>query len=257
MGLPGALNAIAENIGIPTIEIQHGLFDANTYKDDFKKEKPKYMFCWNDFSVQLVGQLGIRGIRVGHPFLGLETKGFSSKIESPGTGFGFFCVALSHGEVHSLDPYGSLNASLVDVIAKLALDGKTPVFRIHPDIAASRIRFLLLSYWLRRRFPNCLIENPRKVSLQESAMNAGFMLTWNSSLALDFAILGTPSICLDPQRVEIWNTAALEAGVNRRMIFQSHSLFSANSNAEAESGTRSFVGIHELQRLLEGVWKSR
>lgn len=207
IGLPEELLVECSLKSIPSIEAQHGTLNKDSFERYFPNSKPSNMFCWNRHTVDLAKTVGFNAVEVGHPISSLDTRytnSLSNTVIQSEIQNKTFCVALSWKVVNGSDPFGTLHRNLETMINELVSAGHRPIFRLHPVTSSQMLRRFFLKIWLKVRWPESELHDPRITSLQETARLSGFLVAYESATAYEFGVLGKPSVLLKPEsRVEV------------------------------------------------------
>ena len=253
IGIPEELLLECKLRSIPSVEIQHGTLNPGSFARYFPNYKPTTLFCWNRHTVDLANSLGFDGQEVGHPISIFasqhlnsdSTNVIQSEMQSS------FCVALSWKVTNSSDPFGTLHRELEEMINELVSAGHRPIFRLHPVTSSRLLRSIFLKIWLRARWPESGLHDPRTTSLRDTARLSRFLVAYESAAAYEFGVLGKPSVLLKPEsRVEVALALSGTTELGERLIFSGFQEildtdFKPNGHVRSE-----FVGIEGLMGLL-------
>lgn len=194
IGLREELLMEAKSLGIYSIEIQHGLLTGEWMKEYWPKSVPDKFFVWDEHTAEIANGLGISARVTGHPYLQMSR----SEIPGQSSAGNVAVVALSYNSIDSADPFGCLPRDLYFLARKIYSEGYELMFRIHPTLAAEHPWVSsLLRFWTFLHFPRGSISNPFKSGVPQLAERSSLVITTDSSLAYEFAILSKVSIVLD------------------------------------------------------------
>jgi len=255
VGLPEELLVECSLKAIPTVEVQHGTLNQDSFARYFPNFKPTTLFCWNRHTVDLAKTLGFNAVEVGHPILNVATKYINSNLENVFQSEiqnKTFCVALSWKVVNGSDPFGTLHRELVMMINELVSAGHRPIFRLHPVTSSHLLRSFFLKIWLKVRWPESELHDPRTTSLQETATLSRFLVAHESATAYEFGVLGKPSVLLKPEsRVEVALALSGTTQLGERLIFSGFQEI-LETDFKPNGHVRSvFLGIERLMGLLQ------
>ena len=253
IGLPEELIELCSKREIPSIEIQHGLFDRVDLHKYWSTHKPSHILCWDEYSASEAKAVASKAIVVGHP-ISIERKFFMSSIRQelndPSRTRTRFCVALSYGDQDGEGPDGNISKSVTLEIDELVSRGFIPVFRIHPVTAQTRRSLRKTSSWINNRWPEAEIHNPREKSLLDSINTSDFLLTKSSSTALEFSILGKPSIVIDSATASRLMLPLQSKAEPNHLIYKSVEQYLEKSIQHHQPLPQEFTGVMELVKLV-------
>ena len=253
IGLPQELLEVANELAIPTIEVQHGSINRDSCLRYWPSFRPSLFFSWNDFTRNLATEFGVPAIAVGHPFTQNYRRAFiepakvgsAHSLESE-----FFCVALSWGVHGSTDPFGTLQPIVVQAIEEIVNCGLTPIFRIHPVTSRRFFGSKQLKKWLKARWPGSVIHDPRNTELLKSIVPSRFLLAFESSASLEFALCDKPSVLVDPDSAMLAKSALAEGVNSTTTIFSSFQGYRGFQGAELTAQRSLFRGTDELIKIV-------
>jgi hypothetical protein len=203
IGLMGELVEQSRMKGIPTVEVQHGLFQSGDLERYWSRSTPDMFFAWDSFSSEIARTRGMESFVTGHPIAEQFWKSsqqnqsmYSATLERQQ----MICFSLSWEEEGTVDPFFTMKKELVILVDRVIKLGYVPVFRLHPVTSNNRVLTLIMSAWLKRKWPLCVVNVPRNTSLSETVIDCIGMVTFSSSTALEFGVAGKPSLVLDADR---------------------------------------------------------
>lgn len=195
IGLREDLLKECKSLDIYSIEVQHGLLSGASMRDLYWPNLvPDMFFVWDEYTAEMASSSGIEATIVGHPYFANPKTQFphSGQTKKP------VAVALAYDSTNSIDPFGSLPFEVWHIAKKLEGEGYRLRFRIHPVMSSERpIVTRLLRFWLRLKFRNFEVDDHKKSSVRQLAARTEFMVTLDSSLAYEFAILGKKAVVID------------------------------------------------------------
>lgn len=189
IGASEILTRVCKDLGIPIVEIQHGMFtqlDLETYWPN--GNYPNLFITWDKYSASIAQGLGVDSVVLGPPE--------SNFIINDELG-SFVCVTLGYKAENSEDPWGCLPKSLSQQIDRLIESDVPMLIRIHPMISASWTKSRGIERWIRKRFGIVRVDNPRFVSLGDSIRDSFLNLTVLSATWFDFALAGISTAMLN------------------------------------------------------------
>lgn len=257
IGLPQELLELAEEFGIPTIEVQHGSLSEETFRRYWPQVRPDWLFCWNSQTMEKAEELGFQAMKVGHPInqsLALTAEESSHKEICAGrrTGERYFLVALSWGVKNSVDPVGALHLKVKDALVEIMRNGYTPIFRIHPVVSSKVYASRSLRNWIKNEWPGSIVHDPRETSFLKSLVFSDFLLAFESAAAFEFSLANKPSILLDAGALSLAKTSALGGSdSNAPLIFGSYMDFLEYRPKVLRSAVENFYGAERLLQILE------
>jgi hypothetical protein len=116
IGATQDLLMIANKLGIPVIEVMHGVM----FEDDIKsmwveksKYKPNLVITWHEHYTRILEKCNINALTLGYPseFMERHKKLSGSEIR--------VLVTLGHSHIESCDPYGFLDQKLMNQIISI------------------------------------------------------------------------------------------------------------------------------------------
>jgi hypothetical protein len=191
IGASEILTRVCKELGIPMVEIQHGMFtrlDLETYWPH--GNYPDLIITWDKYSASIAQSLGVDSVVLGHP------ESNSIMNEELGS---FVCVTLGYKADDSEDPWGCLPKTLSQQIDFLIESDVPILIRIHPMISASWTKSRAIEKWIRKRFGIVRVDNPRFVSLRDSIQDSFLNLTVLSATWFDFALTGISTAMLNKE----------------------------------------------------------
>ena len=209
IGLTDGLIGICSELGIKTIEVQHGIFsDAELrnwwqYSSDGQRYGPDLFVTWDDHYSDIASTLKINSLTVGYPF---EFQG-SNKTEPILKKFSnnqrpAVAVTLSCRLPGGIDPWGMIDKNMDISISKLLNQGILVRLRLHPAVQGGVIRRSHISSWLTKRYQNSEIIFPRDESILHTLNFGDVHLTIASSTVLEASYLGVPTLILQAAYLE-------------------------------------------------------
>jgi len=203
IGLTDGLLGICSELGIKTIEVQHGIFsDAELrnwwqYSGDGQRYGPDLFVTWDDHYSEIASTLKINSLTVGYPF---EFQG-SSETEPTLRKFSnnqrpAVAVTLSCRLPGGIDPWGMIDKNMDISILKLLNQGILVRLRLHPAVQGGVIRRSHISSWLTKRYQNSEIVFPKDESILQTLNFSDVHLTVASSTVLEASYLGVPTLIL-------------------------------------------------------------
>ena len=213
IGSSEALVRACNSVGIPCIEIQHGVINKEVIQRYWPGGQcPTMLLSWDSHTSQIAGEMGILPWTVGHPYVNLgPTK---ARIQ-PALGSSV-CVSLSHSARPAEDPWGCFPQGLAEAV-DLLIERKVPLFiRLHPHWAERPLQAKLLTRWIHRRFGVVRVDNPRQISLRETIAASFLNLTNHSASWFEFALSGRPTVMINSimakdiggqaSKIQIWQS---------------------------------------------------
>lgn len=172
--------AAAEIVGIPTVELQHGVFDDETALW-FLSTKPSIFAIWPNQDAVALKQRGLVPVTIPLPPI-VEQK------RSPG-GTSHLLVCLTWGVSDSVDGLGGIPRDLWSQVHALENQFPDIRFRLHPVFPPAKRR--RLERFLRRAYPKAQV-SPRSRSLEDDLYDCKVVMLDSSSVWVDAIQRGIP-----------------------------------------------------------------
>lgn len=210
IGSSEALVRACKSVGIPCVEIQHGILNQEVIQRYWPGGQcPTMLLSWDPHTSQIAEEMGILPWTVGHA----DANVGPTKAPFQPTLGAFICVSLSHSAQPSEDPWGCFPQGLADSV-DLLIERKVPFFiRLHPHWAERAFQAKLLTRWIHRRFGVVRVDNPRQISLRESIADSFLHLTNESAAWFEFALSGRPTVMLNKSMAKEFGVQALKIGI--------------------------------------------
>jgi hypothetical protein len=190
IGLTESEILAARSADIPTVEIQHGIFDSTAADYYWPTSKPDYFGVWPFAEEKDIGGSGISKLNIPFP---LGSDGVKAG-DHDGQRDHILC-ALSWGEIDG-DPkfMGALPKRLQILLDQIKSHSHTFVFRTHPAFRSRDVRALRKA--LQSAYPDSKFLDGRRESLETSLRSSQIVIldkssTWVSAVMLGFPILTT------------------------------------------------------------------
>jgi hypothetical protein len=220
IGLTEVLLEVSRNLGIKTIEYQHGIFGESDFRRwwlsgvNNRLNYPDLFMTWDDYYSDIARNAGANTLTIGYPYC------FRSPIEKKirstvGDVFSreLVVVTLSCREVNGIDKWGMVSHSLDISIQKLLKLGYRVLLRIHPMAEKGKLRRKNISRWLNQRYPGSKIIFPSDESIISSLKGADVHLTVSSSTILEAAYIGIQSLILSSDALKLFPPRLTNSGI--------------------------------------------
>lgn len=172
----------ANNLGIPSIEIQHGLMESKYIDVLWPILKPNYFFVWDFLRHDFLLESEITPIPT--PF---QTFSDASLRENHSASL---LVLLSWGLEESTDPWGAIPVQLQRALLQLSHGNQQLTFRPHPVFPRQKYRHL--QKFLLQVFPGCSVQSPREYSLEEALSASSGVVLDETTSWIEAVLLGLP-----------------------------------------------------------------
>jgi hypothetical protein len=203
IGLTDVMLDACSELGIKTIECQHGVFSEVELKRWWNAPTgainyfPDLFMTWDEYYSEIASKLGMSALTLGYPFdfskIG-QHEAISQQV--PDDSRGTILATLSCRESNGIDPWGMINTDLDFAISELIRSGFRVQLRVHPMAERAFIRRFHISRWLSQRYPGSHVIFPSERTIIQSLKMADIHLTVSSSTILEAAYLGIPTLCL-------------------------------------------------------------
>jgi hypothetical protein len=219
IGLDRSAIDAARDLGVQSIEVQHGAFGTEGAKKHWGKYPPDVLLTWNFWFAGQARKF-VEDVRViGHPI----SQKFSQEQEEETTAVSddiAVCVALQYKR-WGFFVLPNVGADLLEVLVQNASVNKERlIFRLHPIIDSRPVRKMLQIAFVRYRFPKSQIHEPQKTSLYESIKSSKALITEASSTAYEFGLLGRPSLILDMTQRAKFEELFVASGMDTSLILR-------------------------------------
>lgn len=165
--------AAADALGIPTIELQHGVFDEDTALW-YLNVKPKVVAIWPNQDGFALMRKGLTPVTLPFPPAQARTIREVERQE--------LLVCLTWGLADSIDGFGAIPLGLWSELRSLEPKFNHLRFRLHPVFPRARRR--KLERFLRHEYPNASVSSSER-SLEEDLGGCEAVLLDRSSVWLD------------------------------------------------------------------------
>ena len=172
--------AAADDLGIVTIELQHGVFDEETFLW-YLDVKPKVVAIWPNQDGFALMRKGLTPVTVPFPPASARTI---HEVERRA-----LLVCLTWGLAESIDGFGAVPKGLWSELRSLEPRFHRIRFRLHPVFPKARRR--KLERFLRREYPDANVSSSER-SLEEDLSDCDAVLLDRSSVWLDALRKGLP-----------------------------------------------------------------
>ena len=191
IGLSQPLLEAARELGIKSVEVQHGLLNEGTLDKHFGDRIPDVFLAWNQKSAEIAEARGMSSLIVGNPVsFGEAISVAKEKQKLP------LCVALQYERILGL-VLPMQHPSLSAVLEQAASQGKKIIFRLHPVVESKTMARAISVVWLRLRWPGNAVHFPSKFTIEDSANLTQGLVTWKSGTAYEFTLLGKKALFTD------------------------------------------------------------
>lgn len=217
IGLSSASIDAARDLGIKTIEVQHGNLDQNSSKRYWQYSQPDILLSWDTWSSNQAEKFISDSRVIGHPINSEQssTIAHSALQESEDDNI---CVALQYKRLgYIVIPFISPEIFRLLRSENFFLKQKL-LFRLHPIIDARPIRRFFLSMSLRILFPKSPIHRPRDTSIEHTIAMSKALVTDTSSTAYEFGLMGKPSLVTNLISRENFVDLFNRSGLNPEML---------------------------------------
>ncbi len=193
IGLPDELCETSRRKGVPSAEVQHGMFDSFP-RHYWSSNPPDYFLAWDSVSAKKARASHIASTVIGHPLALPPQIDYKDGGATP-----LGCVALSWDwPGGALDKRGSISPALAEASKWLQDFGYKLILRPHPVLATlPNFQWKRYVRTIRRIIPGSEVFNPLEWSWPEMIARCDFLLTHDSSSAFEFGIASKPSVVLD------------------------------------------------------------
>lgn len=197
IGLDSDLVRICRNSGIPTIEIQHGIWTTGVEETLFQywpehengsRLIPNLICTWEKTYTKHAQDKGFDAINCG-----FQVRDFGKMTDVPKSVD--VVITASWGRADSVDPFGMIEPSLNEAILSLSGARYQIAIRTHP-VAEKNLTEKKLFRVLTELYPGVNIVFPSKETIEVSLRRGSLHLTQQSAACVDAALLGVPSLCL-------------------------------------------------------------
>ena len=210
IGASEALVRACKSVGIPCVEIQHGIFNTDSLRSYWPGgEHPDMLLTWDRHSEEIANEISIATLTMGYSATILNSG--RPSIERPRGPH--VCVSLGYWESASEDKWGCFPPSIANSIDLLIRKRVPVIIRIHPRIAAQPLQVRLLKGWIHRRFESVRVDDPRIVPLRQSIADSFMNLAFGSSTWFEFAYSGMPTVLFHPTLASEFSLHASELGI--------------------------------------------
>jgi hypothetical protein len=220
IGLTDVLLETCKEMGIKTIECQHGVFSEIELKrwwhvpTKSKSSYPDLLLTWHSYYSKITKELGISALTVGYPFNFPEIDQCETFPCEPTTSSREFIVAtLSCREVSGIDTWGMIDKNMDCALNLLIKQGYQVCLRIHPIAEKGLIRRIQITRWLNRRYRGAEVVFPSDVNILNSLKSASIHLTVSSSTILEASYLGIPTLSLSSECLAWFPPELTELGI--------------------------------------------
>lgn len=180
----------AQALGIPSIEVQHGVISPYFFRLNFPDFIPTGFACWFKSDEELLRQRGIEPLHVGIPSLPPSDKAFASEPQ-------FTLVLLQYGFEKSLDGFGVCHKDLGERLMN-EVSGFSPLrFRFHP-VSPGYIKRLARKK-LISLFPEAEFSDPKKDNLVDDLSGAQRVITYSSGSWVEASLLGKETVIVSKE----------------------------------------------------------
>ena len=194
IGATQELLFVGKRLGIPVVEIMHGVIHEEGIKQMWQGEKrlkPDLVITWHEHYTNMLAKNELRAVSLGYPSKPVERK------EMQEVGCIKILVTLGHSHPESADPYGILDRQLMNQVLKIVNGNVKLRFRMHPVIDSDKLINKKMTNWLNKAFSNPDIHSPREKSLWESLNGVDLHLSKSSSTFFEAGLLNIPTIFTD------------------------------------------------------------
>ena len=203
IGLTDVILKICGELGIKTIEVQHGIFSEGDpakwweYSNRGGRYGPDLFFTWDDHYSNIAATLRINSHTIGYPFEFQHLHLTRPTLQNVGSDYRpVVVVTLSCRLPQGIDPWGMIDKNMDISILKLLNHGILVRLRLHPALRDGVIRRARISNWLTKRYQNSEIIFPKDESILRSLYSGDVHLTVASSTVLEASYLGVPTLIL-------------------------------------------------------------
>lgn len=203
IGMTDVILEVCSELGIKTIECQHGVFNEMELKRWWAEPSsainyfPDLFVTWDRYYCEIASKLGINALTLGYPYdfsKIVEREAISQQVNKDSRGN--IVATLSCRETNGIDPWGMINTDIDLAISALIRSGIRVLIRVHPMAEKDFMRRFNVSRWLSKRYPGSQVIFPSEKSILQSLKMADIHLTVSSSTILEAAYLGIPTLCL-------------------------------------------------------------
>ena len=243
-------------LGIPSIEIQHGIMDNDWYLKFWSDIAPTHLACWPNTSRELISKLSLEPITIPYPS---QLRANQNLPSCEASSRERLLVILSWGIEDSFDRFGAIPKSLVAAIEALSQSYARVVFRLHPVMRYREAQGL--KTFLRRLYPIAEIEYTRSRSLVHSLEDCDAVLMCGSSSWVDSVFLGKHTITTSETEYHMALSLAADLGLPAEKV----SLWKQRSNhpeavesiSVTESESKKLATWDSLHKFLDLTLKSK
>ena len=231
IGLTDLMLEVCSELGIKTIECQHGVFSAAELKRWWRTPSevtdyfPDLFVTWDRHYSEIATKLGINALTLGYPFDFSKIDHDEAILQQPTRSAEASIVAtLSCRETSGIDPWGMIDTNMDFAISVLLGSGFRVQLRVHPMAEKGFIRRFKVSRWLSQRYPGCEVIFPSDETILQSLKAADIHLTVSSSTMLEAAYLGIPTLCFSTECLSWFPDQIMNMGIvkptNRESILE-------------------------------------
>lgn len=232
---PAVIHA-TRSLGIRAFDIQHGVFGSeyDTLEDYWSIEKsrrlvPDVFLAWDDHYKEMAIDQGV-------PSITIPTIFTFNPPNQPNVTKSRFLVTLGWGDSLSVDPFGAVSNSLMNVL--VGLPGEYLTFRIHPQHSLSP-NLSNLENWLSINFPGCKVTQPNMKSLFDDLTNSRVHISSRSAVAYHAALVGVPTFFSEDLPVEFFPNEMWRSGLLRKIKSPENDI----QNYDATANHFTYFGI--------------
>lgn len=211
----------AKSLKIPTMEVQHGLFDESTMRSYWPVTYPDFFAIWPISDHQGVSDFGPEPITIPHP-------GLRPIYSEEDSGDAPLLVVLSWKDPTAVGPHGAIPRDVWAAIPLASTQANKLTFRFHP-VFKKRWRKPLEKF-IVSEYPDALFEDPLLVPIENSLTASKGVLTAGSTVWMEAALLGVPIYAANHETY----VAAMELpclpGVNLHAAFLEPSIMEKSKN---------------------------
>lgn len=220
IGVTGVLLATCKELGIKTIEVQHGVFDSEELEKWWpgslrtSNDVPDLLLTWDEYYSKIANELDVSTLTVGYPhyFLNIVPEEVNL-LNGPHSRRICVVATLSCREETGIDPWGMINQQMHLSLLKLLEQNFRVLLRIHPVAEGGMLRRRQISRWVHKRYKNAELSFPSDTGIIRSLMDADIHLTNSSSAILEASYLGVPSLYLASGNLSWFPPRLIEFGL--------------------------------------------
>lgn len=180
----------AQRLGIPTVEIQHGVISAEFFRLAFPDFKPTIFAHWFKEDSGLIRSEGVRPLHIGLPPLPPIQEQHEGQAN-------VVLVLLQYGFDNSVDGHGLCHPALGAHLDSEHLKNRNLLFRFHPMTSTGVQR--RAKHRLAHRFPDSMFSFPAKENLSDAIFRSSEIVSYSSSSWVEATAMGRDCVLVSSE----------------------------------------------------------